>query len=144
MCQCCGDCCQLVSPSGDVTILFITYCHMSGVHVTKWRGSSSDDWILLAVRLQPLLITLSHNTIAILQTLQSLHTNTFSLFPLVFTIHFLAQSYNTWTIKVSLKYTLPISLHFGTSSQIRVQKVVLPDQSQRSPVTIVAVLQVGW
>jgi hypothetical protein len=28
------------------------------VHVTKMTGSSSDDWILLALQLQPLLITL--------------------------------------------------------------------------------------
>jgi hypothetical protein len=72
-------------------------------------GSISDDWILLALWLQSLLITLSHNTIAILHTSQSLHTN-----PLVFTIRFLVRIYNTWTIKVSLKYTLPISLHYGT------------------------------
>jgi hypothetical protein len=36
-------------------------------------GSSSDDWILLAVRLQPLLVTLTHSAIAIPHTLQSLH-----------------------------------------------------------------------
>jgi hypothetical protein len=46
-------------------------------------GSSSDDWILLVLRLQPLLITLSHNSIAILHILQSLFTNPPSLFLLV-------------------------------------------------------------
>jgi hypothetical protein len=58
------------------------YCHVyGGVHVTEMTGSSSDDWILLSVRLQPLLITLSHNTIAIPHTLQS-------LFTLIHTVYF--------------------------------------------------------
>jgi hypothetical protein len=57
-----------------------------GVLVTIMTGSSSNDWILLALRLQPLLITLNHNTIAIPHTTQSLHTNPLSLFPLVSTI----------------------------------------------------------
>jgi hypothetical protein len=43
-------------------------------------GSISDDWILLALRLQPLLITLNNNAI-----LQSLHTNPLSPFPLIST-----------------------------------------------------------
>jgi hypothetical protein len=34
----------------------------------EMTGSSPDDWILLAVRLQPLLITLDHNTVAISHT----------------------------------------------------------------------------
>jgi hypothetical protein len=34
-------------------------------------GSSSDDWILLALWLQPLVITLTYNAIAIPHTLQS-------------------------------------------------------------------------
>jgi hypothetical protein len=79
--------------------------------VTEWRFGWLD---LLVLRLQSLLITLNHNTIAILHTLQSLHTNPLTLFPLVFTTRFLARIYNTWTIKVSPKYTLPISLHYGT------------------------------
>jgi hypothetical protein len=49
-------------------------------------GSSSDDWILLALRLQPLLITLNHKAIAIPHTLQSPHTNPLSLFPIVSTM----------------------------------------------------------
>jgi hypothetical protein len=49
-------------------------------------GSSLDDWILLALQLQPLLVTLSHNPIAILHILQSLHTNPVSPFPPVSTI----------------------------------------------------------
>jgi hypothetical protein len=58
-------------------------------------GSSLDDWILLALRLQSLLITLNHNTIAaILHPLHSLHTNPRGLFPLVLTIRFLARIYN--------------------------------------------------
>jgi hypothetical protein len=40
------------------------------VRVTIMTGSSSDDWILLALRLQSILITHNHNTIAILYTLQ--------------------------------------------------------------------------
>jgi hypothetical protein len=43
--------------------------------VTIMTGSSSDDWILLAFRLQHLLITLNHYAIAMPHTLQSLHTN---------------------------------------------------------------------
>jgi hypothetical protein len=54
----------------------------------EMTGSSSDDWILLALLLQPLLITLNHNTIAIPHTLQLLHTNPLSLFPLVSTMTF--------------------------------------------------------
>jgi hypothetical protein len=38
------------------------------VRVTKMTGSSSDDWILLALRLQVLLITHKYNAIAILDT----------------------------------------------------------------------------
>jgi hypothetical protein len=43
----------------------------------EMTGSSSHDWILLAFRLQPLLITLNHNAIAIPHTLQLLHTLSF-------------------------------------------------------------------
>jgi hypothetical protein len=52
------------------------YCHMM-----LMMASSSDDWILLAVMLQLLLITLSHNTIAISPTLQP-------LFTLIHTVYF--------------------------------------------------------
>jgi hypothetical protein len=45
------------------------------VHVPEMTGSSSDDWILLALQLQVLLITLNYTAIPILDTLQSLHTN---------------------------------------------------------------------
>jgi hypothetical protein len=51
----------------------------------EMTGSSSDDWILLALQLQPLLITFNHNAIAIPHTLQLLHTNPLSLFPSVVT-----------------------------------------------------------
>jgi hypothetical protein len=50
-------------------------------------GSSSDDWILLALRLQPLSITLNHNAIAILHTLQSLHNNLLSPNPYSTNLH---------------------------------------------------------
>jgi hypothetical protein len=56
--------------------------------MTEMTGSHSNDWILLELRLQPVLITLNHNAIAILHTLQSLHTNPLSLFPLVSTMTF--------------------------------------------------------
>jgi hypothetical protein len=46
---------------------------MGGTH-DKMMGSSSDDWILLSLRLQPLLIMHSHNTNAIPHTLQMLLT----------------------------------------------------------------------
>jgi hypothetical protein len=45
----------------------------------EMTGSSSDDWILLAVWLQPFLITLNHNPIAIPHSLQSLFTLTHSV-----------------------------------------------------------------
>jgi hypothetical protein len=48
-------------------------------------GSSSDDCLLLALWLQPLLVTINHNPIAILHILQSLHTNPLSLLPPVVT-----------------------------------------------------------
>jgi hypothetical protein len=48
-------------------------------------GSSSDDWILLALWLQPLVITLTHSDIAIPHNLPLLFTNPHSLFPTVFT-----------------------------------------------------------
>jgi hypothetical protein len=32
----------------------------TGVHVTEMTGSSSDDWLLLALRLQPLSVTISY------------------------------------------------------------------------------------
>jgi hypothetical protein len=53
-------------------------CHVYWGTRDEMTGSSSDDWILLAVRLQPFLITLNHNTIAILHILQSLFTVIFS------------------------------------------------------------------
>jgi hypothetical protein len=38
--------------------------------MTIMRGSRSDNWILLVLRLQVLLITLNYNAIAILHTFQ--------------------------------------------------------------------------
>jgi hypothetical protein len=40
-------------------------------------------------------------------------TDFLNLFPLVFTVRFLARIYNTGTIKVSLNCTLPISLYYS-------------------------------
>jgi hypothetical protein len=77
--------------NGIYTITYI-YCHVYEGTRDVMTGSSSDDWILLALRLQSLLITLNLNTIAIRQTLQSLHSKPLSLFPLVFTIRFLART----------------------------------------------------
>jgi hypothetical protein len=46
------------------------------VRLTIMTGFSSDGWILLALRLQPLLMTLNHNTIAVPHTSSSsLHTH---------------------------------------------------------------------
>jgi redox-regulated HSP33 family molecular chaperone len=59
-------------------------------------GSSSDDWILLALRLQHLLITLSHNTIADSHHLQ--FTVTHALGFSVCTSRLLATDLNTETI----------------------------------------------
>jgi hypothetical protein len=45
-------------------------------YVTKMTGSGSDDWIWLALPLQPLLITLTYSAIASPDTLQfSLYTH---------------------------------------------------------------------
>jgi hypothetical protein len=49
--------------------IYIVTCRV--VHVTKMTGLSSDDWILLALWLQPLVITLTFSAIAISHTLQS-------------------------------------------------------------------------
>jgi hypothetical protein len=58
-------------------------------------GSSSDDWILLALWLQPLVITLTYSAIAIPHTLQSTvaHALGFS----VSSSRFLATGLNTET-----------------------------------------------
>jgi hypothetical protein len=61
----------------------------------EMTGSTSDGWIVLGLRLQSLLITLIHNTVAVLHALKSLHTNPLNLFPLAFTIRFLARINNT-------------------------------------------------
>jgi hypothetical protein len=53
-------------------------------------------------------------TIADLHNLQSLHINPLSIFPLVFTVRFLATDCNTGIIKVSLNHTLPISMYCST------------------------------
>jgi hypothetical protein len=57
---------------------------MGGTH-DGVMGSSSDDWIYLALWLQSLLVTLSHNPITVLHILQLLHINPHSLFPPVIT-----------------------------------------------------------
>jgi hypothetical protein len=67
-----------------------------------------------------LLVVTTNNYYSItnLHNLQSLHTNLFSLFPLDFTIRFLAAIYNSGTIKVSVNYTLPISMYYSTCNVI--------------------------
>jgi hypothetical protein len=67
-------------------------------------GSSSHDWILLALRLQTLLITLNHNAMASPHTLQSLNTNPLSLFPLVSTI-----TLSRWINRLNLHHSLTAS-----------------------------------
>jgi hypothetical protein len=52
----------------------LKYCHVCGGTRDEMTGSSSDDWILLALRLQLLSITRNYNAIAIPHTLQSLFT----------------------------------------------------------------------
>jgi hypothetical protein len=63
-------------------------------------GSSSDDWILLADQLQPLLITIHHSAIAIPHTLQSLHvvihTVYFQQSSLHLNLHITSSIYDTW------------------------------------------------
>jgi hypothetical protein len=63
--------------------------------MTKMTGSSSDDWILLVLWLEVLLLTLSYNSVAILHTLQFTvaHTLGFS----VSTSRLLAVDLNTET-----------------------------------------------
>jgi hypothetical protein len=65
------------------------------VLVTVMTGSSSDDWILLVLRLQVLLITLNYNAMAILHNLQFTveHALVFS----VSTSRLLATDLNTET-----------------------------------------------
>jgi hypothetical protein len=58
--------------------------------------------------------TNNYYTIADLHNLQSLHTNLLNLFPLVFTVSFLATDLNTEIVKVSQNYTLPISMYCST------------------------------
>jgi hypothetical protein len=74
-------------------------------------GSSLDDRILLALWLQPHLITLTHNTTAIPHSLQSLHTRPHSLFPLIITTLAVAMTYFTihWLYCLQLTQSLHIS-----------------------------------
>jgi hypothetical protein len=67
--------------------------------MTIMTGSSSDDWILLALQLQPLLITLNHSSIADSHHLQ-------------FTVtHALGFSVCT-TQNLALQITMKSSCHF--------------------------------
>jgi hypothetical protein len=67
---------------GGLSEVCIITCRL--VRVTLMMGSSLDDWILLVLRLQILLITISYNAIAILHTFSSpLHTHQDSQFPLL-------------------------------------------------------------
>jgi hypothetical protein len=62
------------------------YCDVYGGTRDEMTGSSSDDWILLALWLQPLLITLSHNTIAIPHIVETLLTLILSVLHSQFTV----------------------------------------------------------
>jgi hypothetical protein len=55
--------------------------------------------------------TITYNTVL---DLHNLHYNLLSLFPLVFTIRFLATDLNTGILQVWLHHTLPISLYYST------------------------------
>jgi hypothetical protein len=85
--------------------------------VTIMTDSSSDDWILLALRLQSLLITLNHNAFAILHTLQSLHTNLLcpNLYSTKLHSSLTAPSRTALVpIRFSAAHRLLISVHYGT------------------------------
>jgi hypothetical protein len=58
---------------------FQIHCDVYGGTRDGMTGSSSDDWILLALRFQALLITLNHNTNVILLMLQTILTLIFSV-----------------------------------------------------------------
>jgi hypothetical protein len=58
----------------------------------------------------PVITTNNYYIIADIRNLQSFHTNLLSLFPLVFTILFLAWIYNTFTLNKSSNYTLILLL----------------------------------
>jgi hypothetical protein len=58
----------------------------------------------------PVVTTNNYYTIDDLHNLQSLHINLLTLFPLVFTIRFLARIYNTFTVNKSSKHTLILLL----------------------------------
>jgi hypothetical protein len=73
-------------------------------------GSSSDDWILLALRLQPLLVTLNHNAITIPHTVA--HALGFS----VSTSRLLATGLNTDTITSKLIFSVPICIHYSLTA----------------------------
>jgi hypothetical protein len=87
----------------DVTVMpwgsSSQYCDVYGVQVTKMTGSTSEDWILLSLQLQPLLITLSHNTNAIPHILQMLLTLVHSV---LICIHNSLISLSGTTARVSL------------------------------------------
>jgi hypothetical protein len=68
-----------------------TKCDVYGGTRHEMMVSSSDDWILLAVRLQPLLITIHHSTIVIPHILQSAHSDPQSISS---SLHFTCPSYN--------------------------------------------------
>jgi hypothetical protein len=84
------------------------------------KGSSSDDWILLAVWLQPLVITLNHNAIAITHILQSLHI-------LIHTVYFQQSSLQNFHYELIFTtdcnaYTMAhISLPISTSQVLTSQ-----------------------
>jgi hypothetical protein len=64
---------------GKMLYVVYIYCDM-----TIMTGSSSDDWILLALRFHPLVITLTVLSLFHRLFVITLHANPHSLFPIVF------------------------------------------------------------
>jgi hypothetical protein len=62
-----------------IFVVIISTVHIVMCTCGEMTGSSSDDWILLTLWIQPLLITLSHNTVVILHILQTILTLIFSV-----------------------------------------------------------------
>jgi hypothetical protein len=90
-----------------LNIIHIGTCRV--VHVTIMTGSSSDDWILLVLRLQVLLITLNYTAIPIVHTLQSFHTDL--LCPNLYSVHWSELHY---TALINATNRLLVSLYYNT------------------------------
>jgi hypothetical protein len=93
----------------------------------------------------PVATTNNYYTIADIHNLQPLHTNLLSLFPLAFTICFLARIYNKGTIKVSLNYTLPIRLYYSTCNVKQFCVIVTnPSHGPRTENTSIALQRMSY